>query len=283
MFEPGQESEPCELDLALPEGFILGGNTLVPGINAFDDYHQLVDTPFFAAKSLKKWDFEVKGLPVNLSLAGGDLPNAEALVKGLKQLVSAQMGIFPDVPTKRYTFWLLLMPSRGRHGVEHLDSTVIIMGPASGLIEKKLFNALLEICSHEFFHIWNVKAMRPSTLVPYDYRQPQYTTLHYITEGITTYYGYLMLWRAQCCTFEEWIGYINGQIQDFYLSGGMGAVSLEEASFNSWVNGYSWAGAPNRRISFYTKGHLVALVLDFFVAKRISASFSTGPCNGKAI
>ena len=265
LYEKGKEDQACELLLNLPEGFTLGGNTLSQPQHRFDNFHDLVDTPFIAAKHLDVHEFEVEGLKVNVSLAGGELPDLAEFKGELTLMIRNQKEIFGSFPVEKYTFWIILLPDSFRHGVEHRDSTVIVMGPAHSFSRKLIYQSFLEICSHEFFHVWNVKAMRPKDLNPYDYSVPQYSRLHYLTEGITTYYGFFTLLRTRICRFSDWIEMVNFELKKFALSGGAEFISLTEASFNSWVNGYHLKGAPNRRISFYTKGHLVALLLDYLL------------------
>lgn len=267
MYEKGKEDQPCELSLHLPKDFVLGGNTLSTTSHPFKSYHALVDTPFLAAKQLDIYEFDVEGLKVNLTLAGGELPDLEQFQGELSLIIRNQLKIFGSIPTKVYTFWVILLPESFRHGVEHQDSTVIVMGPAHSFSRKLIYQSFLEICSHEFFHVWNVKAMRPKDLNPYDYSVAQYSKLHYITEGITTYYGFYTLLRTRICSFSDWLEMANHELKKFALSGGGAFISLTEASLNSWVNGYHLKGAPNRRISFYTKGHLVALLLDFLLRR----------------
>ena len=265
MFQKGKEDQVCERVLNLPEGFILGGNTLEFPKQRFNSFHELVDSPFIASRQLELHEFEVGDLRVNLSLAGGELPDIAEFKRELRLIIQNQRDIFGSIPISHYTFWLILLPDSFRHGVEHQDSTVIVMGPAHSFSRKLIYQSFLEICSHEFFHVWNVKAMRPKDLHPYDYSAPQYSRLHYLTEGITTYYGFFTLLRTRICTFSDWVEMVNYELMKFALSGGAEFISLSEASFNSWVNGYHVKGAPNRRISFYTKGHLVALLLDFLL------------------
>ncbi|MEZ4826947.1 MAG: hypothetical protein R3C61_11805 [Bacteroidia bacterium] len=130
-----------------------------------------------------------------------------------------------------------------------------------------MYKSWLEISSHELFHTWNVKALRPAEMYPYRYGEENYSRLHYITEGITTYYGDLMIWKGRIWDAKQWISSINGELSTHYNMGGMAYISLEEASFQSWVNGYQKTGTPNRRISFYTKGYLVSMLTDIEIRK----------------
>ncbi|RMG62790.1 MAG: M61 family peptidase, partial [Bacteroidetes bacterium] len=254
---------PCNLRLQLPAGYQVGGGLPGPGPEyAFADFHQLVDTPFFASPDLIHHQFVAAGIPTHLWFMGACQPDLPRIEADICAYTEAQVQLFGTFPVADYHYLYLMLPHRFRHGVEHHNSTVITMGPGYRLMEPAFYRSFLEISSHELFHTWNVKALRPADMWPYDYRQENYSRLHYITEGITTYYGDLMLWKAGLWTLDEWLTSINGELQRHYKMGGHDRISLEEASFRSWTNGYSAEGIPNRRISFYTKGYLVALLLD---------------------
>lgn len=263
LFRPETLDQPCTLQLHLPAGFQAGGG--LPGsgpVYSFVDFHQLVDTPFFAAPDLIHHAFAVAGVPTHLWFLGRCQPDLSRIEADIRAYTEAQIQLFGSFPAADFHYLYLMLPHRYRHGVEHQNSTVIALGPGYRLMDQALYRSFLEISSHELFHAWNVKALRPADMWPYDYRQENYSRLHYITEGITTYYGDLMLWKAGLWTFDDWVDSINGELQRHYQTGAQAFTSLEEASFRSWTNGYAQEGIPNRRISFYTKGYLVALLLD---------------------
>lgn len=265
----------CELNIYLPEGFQINGHGSDHEISIqYDHYHQMVDDPFVASVSSQFHAFQLGNLEVNISVHGATMDNLAMLSESMKAFMEAQIRLFGKSPIKQYTYWLIMLPYRYRHGVEHLHSTVIVMGPWYRLHEPGSYDSLLEICCHEFFHVWNVKTFRPRELTPYSYKEPVYSRLHYITEGVTTYYGYAMLWRSGVWTFQDWVKSLNEEFASFFRSGGKHTVSLEQASFNSWVNGYHNKGIPNNRISFYTKGHLVALLMDFYIRSETKHTYS---------
>lgn len=263
LYQPGKEDEACELTLELPEDFIIGGGLIGDGPTyQFDSFHQLVDTPFLASKDLQHHQFDVKGIPTHLWFMGFCHPDFNQIEADFRKYSEAQMALFGEFPVSEYHYLILMLPNRFRHGVEHFNSTVIAMGPGHRLMRPDFYKSFLEISSHELFHTWNVKALRPVDMFPYEYGKENYSRLHYITEGVTTYYGDLMIWKGGGWTLDQWIQSINGELNTFYRMGGQKFISLEHASFDSWVNGYKKTGAPNRKISFYTKGYLVAMLLD---------------------
>jgi predicted metalloprotease with PDZ domain len=146
--------------------------------------------------------------------------------------------------------------------VEHYNSTVIALGPGYRLMANDVYEELLGVSCHELFHTWNVKAIRPADMRPYDYDNENYSKLHYVTEGVTTYYGDLMLLKSGVWNLETYLRVFNNSVlKRHYGNNGRDHVTLEQASYDSWLVGYK-SGVPNRKISFYTKGALAAFILD---------------------
>ena len=137
-----------------------------------------------------------------------------------------------------------------------------------------LYDELLGVSSHEFFHAWNVKSIRPKDLLPYNYGKAVPSQMHYVTEGITTYYGDLMLLRSGVWSLEQYLKNFNrALLSRHYGDDGHRYISLEDASFSSWSGAYS-PGVPNRKISFYTKGALVAFLLDIYIRQNSDGTHS---------
>lgn len=268
MYQKEKIDTACELNLELPSGWKLGGGFAEEGMrHHFKDYHHLVDTPFLAGKELVHHLFKVRDIPTHLWFQGDCHPDFTKLEADIRAYSEAQLELFGSFPVEDYHYLFVSWPFPYRHGVEHVNSTVIVMGPGHRLMHGRYYESLIEISSHELFHTWNVKNIRPKDMAPYDYSQPNYSRLHYITEGVTTYYGDLMLWKGGVWNDERWVKSINGELQSHYSTGGQDYVSVEEASFQSWTNGYKSDSAPNRKISFYTKGYLVAMLLDLRIRK----------------
>lgn len=266
LYCPGQESLPCQLRLTLPDGWRLGGglpsfDTIIP----FSSFHHLVDTPFFASPDLWHHQELIDGMDTHLWIQGNHTLDVDRLLNEIRAYTPVQIQTFGDCPVEEYHYLYLFRALPYRHGVEHHNSTVIVMGPGRGMHLPAAHQSLLEISSHEFFHTWNVKAIRPADMYPYSYEGENYSRLHYITEGVTTYYGDLMLWKSGIWTWDQWVDSINGELSRHYGMGGKDHISLEMASFDSWINGYDTSGFPNRRISFYTKGSLVSLIADHLI------------------
>lgn len=264
MYREDTLDKPCELFLKLPgEGYeVACGLPKVEGRWLAKDYHQLVDAPFLAGRDLQHHVFEVQGVLMHFWFQGECNPDFRKLEKEFSAYSEAQIALFGGFPVPEYHYLVVVRPDLYRHGVEHYNSTVIAIGPGPRLNQKELHRAFLEVCSHELFHTWNIKAIRPKEMLPYDYGQENYSRLHYITEGVTTYYGDLMIWKGGGWNLGQWLQSLNGVIKRFYFRGGKDSVSLSQASLESWVNAYNLTGVPNRQISFYVKGCLVAFLMD---------------------
>lgn len=275
MYRKGLLDEACQLHIELPTGYQIGiGLPKTESFYLAKDFHELVDSPFLAGNKLIHHEFEVRGIPMHLWFQGVCKPHLTRIETDFRAYSEAQLALFGDFPVSEYHYFIRMLPYTYRHGVEHCNSTVIVMGPGHELMQPAKYKSFLEICSHELFHTWNVKYLRPKDMFPYQYDSENYSRLHYITEGITTYYGDLMIWKGKKWNFGEWIDSINGELRTHYLKGGKDFISLEEASFNSWSDGYDKPGTPNRKISFYTKGYLIAMLLDFEIRRSTDERFS---------
>lgn len=263
LFDPARPNLPCTLRVDLPDGFEAicalprTGNTwTAPSADA------LFDSPLLASTKMQHHAFPVKENTIHLWFHGAHTLDFQKLEVSFRAFTEAQIKLFGEMPCKEFHFLFLISEGRSYHGVEHPDSTVITLGPAAELMQGSTWNDLLSISSHELFHLWNVKRIRPADLQPYDYTREQYSELHDITEGFTTYYGELMLQRSNVWTQEEWLVEMNDILQKHLDAPGKNHMSLTESSFISWVNGYHAEGIPQQKISFYHKGALVAMLLD---------------------
>lgn len=263
LFDSARPELPCSLSVDIPEGFEAvctlprEGNTWLAA-NA----DQLFDSPLLASARMQHHAFPVGENIIHLWFHGAHTLDFQKLEVSFRAFTEAQIRLFGNMPCREFHFFFLISEGRSYHGVEHPDSTVITLGPAAELLQGSVWNDLMSISSHELFHLWNVKRIRPADLHPYDYTREQYSELHDITEGITTYYGELMLLRSGVWTQEEWLSEMNDILQKHLDAPGKRSMTLTESSFISWVNGYHLEGWPRQKISFYHKGALVAMLLD---------------------
>jgi predicted metalloprotease with PDZ domain len=184
----------------------------------------------------------------------------------VQKIVETEVALFGEIPYHDYTFFLHLRPTGGG-GLEHLNSTALGFrrfgfSDASGY---RRFGALV---AHEFFHLWNVKRIRPDALGPFDYTKENHTKLLWVAEGITEYYGQLLLRRAGLISDEAYLAHLASQIQDMQDSPGRKLMSAEDASFNAWIKEYRPdENSINSQISYYDKGELLGMLLDLEIRR----------------
>jgi predicted metalloprotease with PDZ domain len=135
------------------------------------------------------------------------------------------------------------------------------MGPAADFQQDHLFKDLLGISCHELFHTWNIKNIRPVEMMPYDFTKENYSPSGFVYEGVTTYYGDMLLWRSGAINDDEWLVMISEHLQDHFSNHGRFNLSVAQSSWDTWLDGYV-AGIPWRKVSIYNEGFLIALICD---------------------
>ena len=273
---PGRMTEPVGLTLQRPEGWrIATALDYDEAVGAFlaTDYHELVDTPFLVSPDFDLISFEESGATIEIAVQGDWEYDEDRLVADHRAIVSAQANIMQTVPFKRYLFMYHVLDHPIGHGVEHKNSTSIVLGPASamtmpasGEYATGMYRAFLGVASHELFHAWNVERIRPEVMYPTDYSSEQYTTQMWIFEGITDYYADVALHRAGLTTEEAFLNGLAGTIRSFDQSPGRKITSIAMSSFDSWTKQDD--APPNTFYSFYTAGKAMGLVLDMEVRGR---------------
>ncbi len=187
----------------------------------------------------------------------------------MQKIVEAETAMFGGIPYHDYTFILHLRSNTGG-GLEHLNSTALGFR-RFGFANEDGYRRFQALVAHEFFHLWNVKRIRPDALGPFDYTKENYTRLLWVAEGITEYYGQLMVRRAGLISDQVYLAHLARQIQDFQETPGRQVMSAEEASFDSWIKFYRPdENSVNSQISYYDKGELLGLLLDLDIRRRTS-------------
>ena len=230
------------------------------------DFHELADSPFIASNSLQHNKFICFGVEFNFWFQGECKPDWAKLTSDFMKFINEALLIMNDFPVKKYHFLFQILPFRTYHGVEHTTSTVIALGPGCNLMKGDLYEDLLGVSSHELFHAWNVKTIRPVEMQPYDYSKENYSKLGYVCEGITTYYGDYLLLRSGVFNEQQYFQTFAERLQKHFDNFGRFNLSVADASFDTWLDGYS-PGVPNRKTSIYDEGCLLAFVTDIFVRK----------------
>ncbi len=240
-----------------------------------DDYDALIDYPvemgIFALASFKAHD-----VPHDVVISG-QVPNLDLarLAVDLKKICNAQIALFdPErkrAPMPRYVF-LTTTVGDGYGGLEHRASTALICSradlpsTAAPHAMSDGYRTFLGLCSHEYFHTWNVKRIKPAAFAPYDLRVENYTSLLWLFEGFTSYYDDLMLLRSGIIDQAAYFKLVAKSINNVLRGSGRSKQSVAESSFDAWSKYYRQdENAPNAIVSYYTKGALIALALDLTI------------------
>lgn len=253
--------EPVEVTLEIPEKWdVASSMEAKDGKWYVADSEELMDTPFIASGQLQRQSYESNGVTFHVWFNGIVKPEWERVIRDFKAFTDSQMGKFTEFPVKEYHFLNQILPVKAYHGVEHQKSTVIALGPSYDIFGD-LYKELLGVSSHELYHTWNVKAIRPIEMYPYDFTKENYSPLGYLCEGVTTYMGDLFLLKSGVFNLEQYLGEMNTQLQRHFDNPGRFHYSVAESSFDTWLDGYV-PGSPGRKVSIYTEGCLISFVLD---------------------
>jgi predicted metalloprotease with PDZ domain len=229
------------------------------------DYDALVDAPIVLGNPAV-YSFDVGGVSYALANVGeGGIWDGPRSARDLEGIVREQVAFWDGAPYARYLFLNLITEASG--GLEHRASTVLMTSRWKSRTRKGYLE-WLGLASHELFHAWNVKRLRPVELGPFEYEAENHTRALWIAEGITTYYGDLMVHRAGLSTRREYLDQLSDRIQELQAAPGRLVQTLQDASFDAWIKHYRPdENSANSRISYYTKGAVVAFLLDMEVRR----------------
>ncbi|WP_456418228.1 M61 family metallopeptidase [Thiolapillus sp.] len=231
-----------------------------------DSYADLIDHPVEMGH-FQELEFEVDAVPHRMSISGKCQFDAERLSGDLQRICSHHALFFGELPVTSYLF-LVLVTGDGYGGLEHMDSTSLLckrddLPPRGMQAITEDYMKFLGLCSHEYFHLWHVKRIRPEVFKQADLSREVYTELLWAFEGITSYYDDLALVRSGCIEPKKYLGLLAQTITRVMRSSGRRKQTLAESSFDAWTRFYQQdENAPNAIISYYSKGALVALGLD---------------------
>lgn len=264
--------EEVEISLNIPESWEVASSMQRVGEKwKVENTEEFLDTPFIASGGLQHRTYEVGGTTFYVWFNGEVKPDWARLIKDFKAFTASQMDKFKEFPVKEYHFLNQIIPYKGYHGVEHQKSTVILLGPSYAVFEE-YYPELLGVSSHELYHTWNVKAIRPIEMFPYDFTKENYSKLGYICEGVTTYQGDLFLLKSGVFDLNEYFKELTTQLQRHFDNAGRFHYSVAESSFDTWLDGYV-PGAPGRKVSIYTEGCLLAFVTDVKIRRATDDKF----------
>lgn len=274
IYPDGSELDPCTLIVELPDNWE-SATTLTDSDHNYyaENYYELTDRPLLAAKRLTHLHYNVLDRPFHLYIYGEapvDMPN---LIPSFEAFSKAQLETFKSCPFNQYYFLIVILPFRFYHGVEHADNTVLVLGVDKGANPQVFVDDLLGVSSHELFHTWNIKKIRPKELLPYNFRDFTLFNTGMIAEGFTTYYGDLFLVRSKVWNIERYLQELNRFLKRHYRNPGRHYASLAASSENLWIDGYK-PGAPFHKVSIYVKGAIVALMLDMTIRLKSNHHYS---------
>jgi predicted metalloprotease with PDZ domain len=229
-----------------------------PDTFAAPDFDVLYDCPILVGNQ-EILSFEVQGIPHIIAVNNLGSVDRTKFVADLKRMAEAAVAIIGEIPYSHYTF---LMIGPGGGGLEHLDSAALTFS-ASSLNDPAGYKRWLSFVAHEFFHLYNVKRIRPIALGPFDYDRENYTNLLWVSEGFTSYYEDLILIRAGLLTRDEYLERARANIVNYESIPGHLFQSAKESSFDTWIQFFNRApNAANTTISYYDKGAALGMLLD---------------------
>lgn len=288
MYLDGFLKSPSTVRVLAPDVWkVATGLPAVPGQkNTFraENFDVLYDSPF-EVSNFKTLIFNVKGVPHRIVIDGEGNYDPERMQRDVQKIVETQVEFMGgEIPYRDYTFILHLRANAGG-GLEHANSTALgyprfgfriergeratSASPTATGTPERDYRGFLSLVSHEFFHLWNVKRIRPDVLGPFDYTQENYTKLLWVAEGITDYYADLLLRRAGLITESEFLTATARSFQTLQNTPGRKEQSVEESSFDTWIKFYRQdENSINSQISYYDKGAILGLLLDLEIRKR---------------
>jgi predicted metalloprotease with PDZ domain len=283
----GHEHAPCSVDILPPAGTRYSGWKVATGLRpargtrrsgfgtyVAQDYDELIDSPVEMGE-FELGRFDVLGVPHEIAVTGR-VPKLDKkrLMTDLARVCEQQIRLFEPrskkAPFARYTFMTLAVGD-GYGGLEHRNSSALICKrddlPFEGMKEATSgYRTFLGLASHEYFHSWNVKRIRPAAFVPYDLTRENHTRLLWAFEGFTSYYDDLLLARAGLLTEAQYLETLASTLTTVMQRTSRLKQSVAESSFDAWIKYYRQdENAPNSVVSYYQKGSLVALALDLTI------------------
>ncbi len=277
LYAEGREREPCTLQVAPPPGWRVAtalAPQAVPRARAFAASNGLDGSPIFTARDYDELvdspveigthacaTFEALGKTHEIAVQGKGNLDLARFSDDLRRVVESLGRLMGGLPYERYLFIVHLTEKR-RGGLEHAGSTTLNLH-RMGFFPLEAYQEAVALAAHEFFHLWNVKRLRPAALTPYDYSREQYTRLLWWFEGVTSYYDALTVTRAGIRDARRFLKHLGEQLTALERNPGARKMSLEEASLVAWVKYYRPdENAVNSAVSYYLKGEMVAFALD---------------------
>ena len=267
-FIPGLDKQPIKVRIEPPQSDWRVTTTLptVSGEeNTFQaqDFDTLVDTPFEIGTQ-QVYEFEVLGKPHSWAIWSKGNIKPEQIIADTTKIIETEAEIFGGLPYEQYLF-LLHLSGSGFGGLEHKDCCTLNY-PRFGFRDREKYERFIQLVAHEFFHLWNVKRIRPKALEAFDYERENYTTSLWFCEGTTSYYDMIIPLRAGIYNRQTCLKNLSKDLNKYLNTVGRKVQPLGESSYDAWIklyrrNEYS----DNNQISYYLKGQFVSLLLDLLI------------------
>ncbi len=287
----GQEFEPCTVDITPPDGEAYDDWRVATTLGRVDaelygfglysafDYDDLIDHPVEMA-NFSLATFDVAGVPHDIVLSGRHDADMDRLCSDLKPICEQHVAMFGELPAMERYLFMTMVVGDGYGGLEHRSSTSLMCSRSDLPVKNQQevsegYQQYLGLCSHEYFHTWNVKRIKPLAYLPYDLSTEAYTRQLWAFEGITSYYDDLGLVRSGRIEPQRYLNALAKTITRVLRGRGRFKQSVADSSFDAWTKFYRQdENAPNAIVSYYTKGSLIALALDLTIRE-----FTKGECS----
>ena len=269
----GRENEMFNVNLDLPKDYQIA-TSLKKNKNLLtaNNYDELAESPFICSSLLQHNKYSVNNIDFHLWFQGKCKIDWEKIKKDFYLFTKTQIEHFDGFPVDEYHFLFQITPYRSYHGVEHTKNTVLLLGPSDKIMNEK-YEDLLGVCSHELYHTWNIKAIRPKEMFPYDYTKENYFRTGFVAEGVTTYMGDLILYKSAVFNWKEFVKTQNQNLERHLMNYGRFNLSVADSGFDNWLDGYK-LGAPNRKVSIYPDGALCMMMIDLEIIKNTDGKSS---------
>ncbi len=265
MYMDGEKESPGKLTIVPHESFSkisTALNSTEKNTFEFKNYDQLVDCPIEIGNQ-HEFHFTASGVDHTVAMYGEGNYDEEVLKRDMAKIVEAETMIMGENPNKEYLFIIhnITVPSGG---LEHKNSTTLQVNRWT--YDGDDYLGFLSLVAHEYFHLWNVKRMRPKALGPFNYDTENYTDLLWVMEGFTSYYDELVLRRAGFYTEDDYLGKLFSTINYVENRPGNNVQPVAHASFDAWIKAYRPnENSVNTTISYYSKGQILAAMLDMHI------------------
>jgi len=275
----GRENDPVSVDIQLPDGTEYQDWQVATTLTSVDtplfsagryyaqDYDELIDHPVEMG-NVTISQFDIAGTPHYIVITGRHQTDMQRLTQDVKVICETHVGMFGELPEMKCYMFLLMVVGEGYGGLEHRSSTALICNrkdlPTRHMSKSSDdYITLLGLFSHEYFHTWNVKRIKPAEFIPYQLKEESYTSLLWAFEGFTAYYDDLGLVRSGVIEEKKYLELLGKNFTRVLRGSGRFKQSLRESSFEAWSKFYKQdENSPNAIVSYYVKGSMFALALD---------------------